>query len=467
MTLTGVRGGVAGISEVQRAIDRAAGGRPIPGNRVRLLQDGPEIYPAMLELIASASRWIHFENYIIRHDATGQRFAEALIERARCGVAVRVLYDWLGSVGTRRGFWERLRRAGVEVRCFNPPRLLKVFGNVSRDHRKLLVVDGVRAVPGGFCIGDEWAGDPARRIPPWRETGVLIEGPAAQALDRAFASVWGAAGAPLPEAELVADSAPRGDASIRVVMGEPGRERAYRVLEYLAAGCRERLWVTDAYLVPPPRLFQVLIETARDGVDVRLLVPGASDVPVVRNLSRIGYRELIRAGVRIFEWDGPMLHAKTMVADGFWSRIGTSNLNASSLLGNWELDVVVEDPVLAQEMERQFRRDLGASLEVLTRPRRLPPAIARVTPPVLMRQQTGEHRAPHQRGSRERRRRAMTALITLASGARRSLFGPASLALIVLGSLFIGLPRPMAYVFGGICLWFALAAGLEAWRRRG
>jgi cardiolipin synthase len=183
-------------------------------------------------------------------------------------------------------------------------------------------------------------------------------------------------------------------------------------------------------------------------------------------MSRIGYRELIRAGIRIFEWDGPMLHAKTMVADGCWTRVGTSNLNASSLLGNWELDVVIEDPGLAQHMEHQFRRDIGASLEVLTRPRRLPAPLARVTAPVLTRQHTGEHRAPHQRGHRERRRRAMVALITLASGARRSLFGPASLALIVLGSLFIGLPRPMAYGFGGICLWFAIAAGLEAWRRR-
>ncbi|HXG45211.1 MAG TPA: phospholipase D-like domain-containing protein [Gemmatimonadales bacterium] len=465
MTLPELRG-AAGALEVQRAIDRAAGGRPIPGNRVRLLHDGPEIYPAMLELIAGARRWIHFENYIIRHDATGQRFAEALVERARRGVAVRVLYDWLGSVATRRRYWERLRRAGIEVRCFNPPRVLKVFGNVSRDHRKLVVVDGTRAVTGGHCIGDEWAGDPVRRIPPWRDTGVLLEGPAAQALDRAFASVWSLAGPPLPAVELAADPAPCGDASVRVIMGEPGRERAYRVLEYLAAGCRERLWITDAYLVPPPRLFQVLIETARDGVDVRLLVPGASDVPVVRNMSRIGYRELIRAGIRIFEWDGPMLHAKTMVADGCWTRIGTSNLNASSLLGNWELDVVIEDQGLAQHMEHQFRRDIGASLEVLTRPRRLPAPLARVTPPVLTRQHTGEHRAPHQRGHRERRRRAMVALITLASGARRSLFGPASLALIVLGSLFIGLPRPMAYGFGGICLWFAIAAGLEAWRRR-
>ena len=133
-----------------------------------------------------------------------------------------------------------------------------------------------------------------------------------------------------------------------MIAGEPGRERTYRVIELLAAGSIERLWITDAYLVAPPRLLQALRDAAKDGVDVRLLVPGSSDLPLVRNLSRIGYRELLRSGVRIFEWDGPMLHAKTIVADGRWVRVGSSNLNPSSLIGNYELDVLVEDAVLAR-----------------------------------------------------------------------------------------------------------------------
>jgi cardiolipin synthase len=454
------------MSPVDRAIDRAAGARPIPGNGVTLLQDGTEVYPAMLDLIAGAKRWVHFENYIIRDDATGRRFADRLIERARAGVTVRVLYDWLGSRATSRRYWERLRQAGVDLRCFNPPSLLRIFENVSRDHRKLVACDGAHAIVGGLCIGDEWAGDSQAQIAPWRDTAVRIDGPASQAIDRTFAAAWAATGESLPGTELVGEIPAQGDGSVRVVAGEPGRERAYRVLEYLAAGCKERLWITDAYLVPPPRLFQVLIETARDGVDVRLLVPGASDLPLVRNVSRIGYRDLLRSGIRIFEWDGPMLHAKTMVADGNWVRIGTSNLNASSLLGNWELDLVIEDEYLARRMESQFRRDISTSLEVVTRRRRLPPVLSRVTPPALTRVGSGEHPAPLSRGKRERRRRAIVTLWTIVTGARRSLFGPVSLVLVVLGSLFIVLPRPMAYVVGAICLWFAIGAGLEARRRR-
>jgi cardiolipin synthase len=133
-----------------------------------------------------------------------------------------------------------------------------------------------------------------------------------------------------------------------VISGEPGRERAYRVIELLAAGSVERLWITDAYLVAPPRLFQALRDSARDGVDVRLLMPGSSDLPLIRNLSRIGYRDLLRSGVRIYEWNGPMLHAKSIVCDDRWVRIGSSNLNPSSLLGNYELDVLIEDASLAE-----------------------------------------------------------------------------------------------------------------------
>ena len=171
-----------------------------------------------------------------------------------------------------------------------------------------------------------------------------------------------------------------------MIGGEPGRERAFRVIELLAAGSIERLWITDAYLVAPPRLFQALRDAARDGVDVRLLVPGSSDLPLVRNLSRIGYRELLRSGVRIYEWDGPMLHAKTIVADGRWVRVGSSNLNPSSLIGNYELDVLIEDPALAEAMERQFRLDIARSREVRRRPLRGPRRISEALPTALTRE---------------------------------------------------------------------------------
>jgi cardiolipin synthase A/B len=451
---------------VTRAFDRATGSPPIPGNRVQLLQDGPEVYAAMLGMIAGAKHWVHFENYIIRNDRTGRVFAQALVEAAGRGVQVRLLYDWLGSVNTSRRFWAGLRAGQVDVRCFNRFNPLKGFGNLSRDHRKLVVADGTESVLGGLCIGDEWAGNPDRKLMPWRDTAVQISGPASAVLDEAFAYVWRTLGPALPEVERVTDVSARGEAAVRVVAGEPGRERAYRVLEYMAAGCGSRLWITDAYLVPPPRLFTVMVEAARDGADIRLLVPGTSDIAFVRNLTRIGYRDLLRAGIRIFEWEGPMLHAKTAVADGAWVRVGSSNLNASSLLGNYELDVVIEDQELARTMEGQFRKDLALSFEVQRQPYWSSKRLEAIVPARLTRHSSGQLPVLRPKASRSLRGRTAIATRTLISGAWRSVLGPLSLGLVVVGLLFIGLPKAMAYAFGAICLWLSLGAAIETARRR-
>jgi cardiolipin synthase A/B len=462
---------------IRRAIDRAGAAKPIPGNRVELLQDGPEAYGAMLGIIAGARKYIHFENYIIRDDETGWRFARALAERARAGVTVRILYDWLGCISTGRKFWRFLREAGCEVRCFCPPNFTRPWKNFSRDHRKLVVADGPLSVVGGLCIADEWAGDPAKNIPPWRDTAVLIEGPASVALDQAFAHIWALVGPPLPDDEVASEAAEAGPAAVRVVVGEPGRERAARVIEYLAAGASQRLWMVDAYLVPPARLFEVMALAERDGVDIRLLVPGASDVPVVRNVTRLGYRDILRSGMRIFEWDGPMIHAKTMVADGRWVRVGTSNINLSSLVGNYELDVVIEDPRLAEAMELQFRRDCAGSVEVIRQPRRGPDALKRVLPSKLARQEShealpilsssgGPPTRHERRGKKEMRTRAVVAARRLASGAFRSIIGPLALILLVLGILFLGLPHVMSYLLGAVSIVVAGVLALQVWRRR-
>jgi cardiolipin synthase len=448
------------------AINRAGGGRPVPGNLVHLLIDGPNAYRAMQEVIARASRWIHFENYIIRSDAAGWRFAELLAARAREGVRVRVLYDWFGSFATSRGFWNYLREAGVEVRAFHPPQLVDAVTNISRNHRKLVVADGSRAVLGGLCIGCEWTGESHAGSQPWRDTAVEIQGPAAAVLDQSFAGVWEITGEKVPPDQAAGVVEPEGAAGVRVINGEPGRERAYRVIELLAAGSVERLWITDAYLVAPPRLFQALRDCARDGVDVRLLVPGSSDLPLIRNLSRIGYRDLLRSGVRIYEWDGPMLHAKSIVCDDRWVRVGSSNLNPSSLLGNYELDVLIEDTVLADAMEAQFRRDVARSREVASRPIRGPRRISQALPGALTRQTPEVAPAMYHRSMRERRRRTALVLRAIASNARRSVFGPISALFVVLGALFVALPRESAYVLAGLCAWFALGAAREAFRRR-
>ena len=455
----------AAEQSVACAINRAAGGRPVPGNDVRLLIDGPDTYAAMQQAIAEAREWIHFENYIIQSDSAGWRFAELLARRAREGIQVRVLYDWFGSFTTSRGYWRYLRDAGVEVRVFHPPQIVDVITNLSRNHRKLVVADGSRAVIGGLCIGCEWTGESHSDGQPWRDTAVDIRGPAAAALDQTFVNLWALVGPPVPPTQVAGEVTPAGDAEVRVISGEPGRERAYRVIELLAVGSVERLWITDAYLVAPPRLFQAFRDSARDGVDVRLLVPGSSDVPLVRNLSRIGYRDLLRSGVRIFEWDGPMLHAKTIMCDNRWVRIGSSNLNPSSLLGNYELDVLIEDPRLAQAMEDQFRLDVSRSREVASRPLRGPQRISRAFPVALTRQQAAAPSVYH-RSTRERRRRAVLVLRAVASHARRSVFIPISAIFVVLGILLVALPKISAYVLAALCAWLALGAGREAFRRR-
>jgi cardiolipin synthase A/B len=448
------------------AINRASGGRPVPGNQVELLIDGPNSYRAMLEVIAQATTWVHFENYIIRSDAAGWRFAELLAARARDGIKVRVLYDWFGSFGTRRGFWDYLRKAGVEVRRFHPPQLVDVMSNVSRNHRKLVVADGSRAVLGGLCIGCEWTGESHSAGQPWRDTAVDIRGPAAAVLDQTFGNTWALTGGPVPSEHTAGVVEPAGTADVRVISGEPGRERAYRVIELLAAGSVERLWITDAYLVAPPRLFQALRDSARDGVDVRLLVPGSSDLPLIRNLSRIGYRDLLRSGVRIYEWDGPMLHAKSIVCDDRWVRIGSSNLNPSSLLGNYELDVLIEDAQLAEAMEAQFRRDVSRSREVASRLLRGPRRISQALPAALTHQVAEVSSDGYRRSRRERRQRAALVLRAVASHARRSVFGPISAIFIALGLLLVAVPRESAYILAAICAWLALGAGREAFRRR-
>jgi cardiolipin synthase len=451
---------VAGVQElVNRAMDRVAGGRPIPGNRVSLLFDGPEIYPVLLEQIAAARRWIHFENYIFRDDTTGQRFADALCARAREGVRVRVLADWFGSFSTSRRFWNRMRAAGVEVRLFGWPDLIRPFRNLTRDHRKLVVVDGRTSMTGGFCIGNEWSGDPSRGRQPWRDTGVAIEGPAAAVLGQAFAAVWGRSGDPLPEEELAADVPACGEAEVRVVAGEPAGIRASRMTELLLAGAAERVWLTDAYLVAPRGIYRALLDAARENVDVRLLVPGTSDIPHIRNLTRTGYRELLTAGVRIFEWRGAMLHAKSIVADSRWVRIGSTNMNVSSLIANYELDVMIDDQEFAQQMEAQFRRDLDRSVEVRHQP-------SRMFRDSLVFRMPDEVPAAGRRGLRERRRRTVVMLRAVVGGSQRALWLQQSLGLTLLALLLLFIPQVMGTIFGTLTLYFVLTGMLDMLRRR-
>ena len=351
-----------------QAFSRAAGAPLVGGNSVRLLKDAKENYPAWLEAIASAERYIHFESYIIHEDNAGWMFAEALIAKAREGVRVRLLYDWMGGFGkTSRSFWNHLRAGGVDVRCYNPPRLDSPAGWVTRDHRKTLTVDGRVGFVTGLCVGRMWVGVPEQNIEPWRDTGIEIRGPSVADIEDEFAKIWAMTGEPLPENEVarreLLDHA--GDVTLRVVGGEPASAEMLRVDQLVATLARERLWLTDAYYAGTFSYVQALRAAAQDGVDVRLLLPSASDLPFLRPLSRSGYRPLLDAGVRVFEWNGTMLHAKSAVADCMWARVGSTNLNVVSWFGNFELDVVIEDVPFAREMEETYLHDLENATEIV------------------------------------------------------------------------------------------------------
>ncbi|MGH9330500.1 MAG: phospholipase D-like domain-containing protein, partial [Vicinamibacterales bacterium] len=353
---------------LDRAFARATGAEPAPGNRVRLLRDGGENYAAWLESIAGARRWIHFESYIIHDDEVGHRFAEALAARARAGVIVRVLYDWWGSFQvTPRKYGKILRAAGVELRAVNPPHFGSPLAWMSRDHRKMIAIDGRIGYVSGLCVGQAWVGENA-----WRDTGVEIEGPAVAQIERAFADVWAETGTPLPRTERPSadDIPPAGTLPVRVVASVPGATAIYRLDQLIASAARKTLWLTDAYFIASTPYVQALKAAAADGVDVRLLVPGSSDVPGVRALTRAAYRALLEGGIRVFEWNGSMLHAKTAVADGSWARVGSTNLNPLSWLGNWELDASIENETFAREMEAMYEQDLTNATEIVISERR-------------------------------------------------------------------------------------------------
>lgn len=457
-----VAGGAASVERarsetLERALGRTSGGRNIPGNDVRLLIDGPATFDAMIALIDNARESIHFENYIIHADTTGGRFAEHLGAAAGRGVTVRVLYDAWGCRGTPRQYFRALVASGVEVRPFNRGRPWRPIASIRRDHRKYASGDGARAVLGGICIGDEWAGDPLRGIPPWRDTAVEVCGPAVTALELSFIDRWRRAE---ESAEPVPRAAPDacGFATVRVIDGIPGHLRLYRSTALLAAAAANRIWITDAYMVAPTPIVETLIAAARDGADVRILLPGHSDLPAVRALTRVGYRELLEAGVRIWEWHGPMLHAKTFLVDERWVKIGSSNLNPSSLIANYELDVIVEERRLADAMAQQFRRDLSNAAEVVLRPRRVPAPLASRLPPAMVAADPPDRTARTR--VRELPRRAAVTLRQVAGGARRSIAGAFVFTFVGAGALLIALPRIMAYLLAVVS--FSLAGGAVA-----
>lgn len=358
-----------------RGLWRIAAADVSSGNHVRILRDGPATFDAMIDLIEGATRSIALESYIFRSDEVGVRFADALIRAAARGVQVRLLRDWIGGRGTSRKFLRQLERGGIEVAVFNPPGLRRWFGLVPRDHRKLLVVDDAIGITGGVGVGREWTTGVLREHRSrWRDTAVRIEGTAARDMSAAFENMWRRAGGnerrgshrflrrQARGAHL--DPATHEPALVGIIEGEPLRLRVSRALQIQAISAERSIWIATAYFTPSWSEVEALNGAARDGVDVRILVPSRNDHPWVSLVARRFYRRLLTNGVRIWEWQGEMMHAKTSVVDGRWLRVGSTDFNPLGVGINYEIDAVIEDPAVGIEAEQMFLADLAVSREI-------------------------------------------------------------------------------------------------------
>lgn len=355
---------------VQARLTRIAGLPATPHHRVRVLTDGTESYGAMMDLLLAARTAVRFENFIFRDDTVGQAFAEALEGVAADGVDVRVLYDPFGSIMSRRPFIaRRLRRSAVLAKSYNPLRPTPSFVRGGRDHRKLVVQDERRLVAGGMCLADVWSGNCIRHCT-WRDSAVLIEGPAAQHAADAFDDAWGvphSAGERMPvggASEAGSWAAPpldepAGGIPVRILPGSRGDRLFERILMEVVRAANREILITNPYFLPTPALYEA-IRAAGRAVRVEVVLPARNNHRVTGFATESLLGPLLEAGVRVWLWTGPMIHAKTVVVDRRWSAIGSSNLDSLSLRKNLELDVEIHGTAVGEELARIFRRDRAA-----------------------------------------------------------------------------------------------------------
>ncbi|MDL2717882.1 MAG: phospholipase D-like domain-containing protein [Acidobacteriota bacterium] len=335
------------------------------GNRLELLENGDAIFPAMLAAISGARKTVNFEAYIFWSDEVGTRFRDALAERAARGVAVRVLLDAVGSPSRRMkaGDVDVLRQAGCHVEFFHSlkPWMLWVFNH--RNHRRVLVVDGVAGFTGGVGFADPWGGN-ADSKEHWRDTQVRVEGPAVRGLQRAFQENWSeTTGEALVGEEFFPALPQIGASAVAVVPSSPlapmsGAGRVYAIS--LAAAAKE-IWIANSYFLPDDATAGLLVAAVKRGVDVRVMVPSdeESDVPATKAAGRSSFGPLLDGGVKIFEYQPTMFHLKTMVVDGVFSTVGSANFDERSFHLNEEINLFVYDGAFAGQMRESFRRDLS------------------------------------------------------------------------------------------------------------
>ena len=392
------QGGGSDLLTRHMAVEEEVAGRPLTiGNQASVLVDGPASYRAMFEAIERARDHVNVEFYIIEDDEIGRRLRDALLRKRAEGVAVNLMYDSVGSNQTPAAFFDSLRQAGVNVLEFNPINPLRARGAWrlnNRNHRKLVVVDGQAAFTGGINISEVYSsrspsgsgsgggssgmgsggafsrgasGSRERRNTGWRDTNVRIEGPAVEQLQRLFLDTWKAQRGPELEARnWFPQVTPQGKHPVRIIASGPGDEvpAIYVALLNAINFAGKSVHITMAYFVPDPQTISSLKSAAARGVDVTLVLPSYTDFWAVFHAGRSHYAELLEAGVKIYERQEALLHAKTIVIDGVWSTVGSSNLDWRSFLHNAELNAVVLGVDFGRQMEALFERDLKGSVRV-------------------------------------------------------------------------------------------------------
>ena len=346
-------------------------GAPIlDGNRVDVLRNGVQIFPAMLAAIRAAQKTINLEFYIYWDGEIGRQFAEALAERARAGVQIKIILDSVGSAQMSQWLIDFLRRNGIDMEWYHPLRWYTLSRVNHRTHRKLMVVDGTVGFSGGVGIADDWLGD-ADSKDHWRDTVVRVEGPVVTQLQFAFMDNWvKSRGELLTGLDYFPQVEPRGNCRMQVIKSSPSEGSSAVKLLYIVSivSATKSIYISNAYFLPDRDTLRALEGAVRRGVDVRVIVPGENvDVPIARQASRMQYDLLLRRGIRIFEYLPTMMHAKTMVVDGIWTTVGSSNFDERSFRLNDEVNVNVYDEGIAAQMHMMFMEDLARCEEITLR----------------------------------------------------------------------------------------------------
>jgi cardiolipin synthase len=337
------------------------------GGRAELLSNGDSFYPAILEAIKGATDTVNFEVYIFDSDRTGREFIDAFKERARAGVEVRLLLDWFGCIKLKRADREELRKAGVKLEFFRPLALRNLVRIYKRTHRRAIVVDGRVAFTGGAAISDKWRGE-GLKPEEWRDSMTRVTGPLVIGVQSAFATSWAyCCGELIVGPRFYPPGHDDGPAcGVSVVSSPSDAQQPIRLLLWLSfANARRRLWIANSYFIPDLQLRDAVKERARAGVDVRILVPGDNtDARPVQYAGRGYYEDLLAAGVRIFEYQPSMMHAKTVVVDESWCLVGSANMDERSMEINEENLLGIAEPEFADSTAAALEQDFGRSKEI-------------------------------------------------------------------------------------------------------